>query len=545
MTSVALIATLIGLVVASHPAEADKQAQRSGTSSTGGPPASGQPALHAANRAGKGRKGGKRARKRRKAKRDKAKKLKTPNIVMLMTDDQAPSTMTPEYMPNLFARLAPKATHFTDYISSTPLCCPARAGYMTGQYGHNNGVLRNFYPDLIDKRNVLPEWLRNAGYTTAHVGKFLNSYEQGRNGPAAVAPGWDYWFTQLEKRRYYRWRASKNGVVRRYGARDKAHATTVTNDFAARWASKLARKRAPFYMQVDYFAPHTASGRDDACRGSAVPEAVDEGRFATTEVPRPPNFNQPDVSRMPDHIRSRPLLTEEDIESMTRRYRCSVESVYGIDRGIGKILDAVDKRGELNQTVFIFTTDNGFFFGEHRVPKGKPNAYEENLRIPMYLRIPAKYRNRADLVPTTNASALNIDLGPTILDLANAEPCQRTGKCRRMDGRSLLPLVDGTGGFPDPRAVEVRLNECNYRGVRMDRKIYLAYFRETEAGCEQYDAEMYDLDADPYQMENLLPAESPAVTTLEQELVHKMNRLDGCSGIKRRDERLDGVRFCE
>ncbi len=529
--AVVLVAALVTMVVISHAAEADKQ--RRAAAAAGAGPDRAQPMKMAAKATRK--KKGKRA----------AKKLKTPNIVMVMTDDQAPSTINPTVMPNLFSRVVPRATSFTDYISSSPLCCPARAGYMTGQYGHNNGVLRNFYPDLIGKQNVLPSWMRNAGYTTAHVGKFLNSYEQGRLGPAAVAPGWDYWFTQMEPRRYYRWRASKNGQIRRFGVRDGDHLTTVTNDFASRWASRLAKKRAPFYMQVDYYAPHTAGGRDTRCRSGSVPEAEDEGRFADAEVPRPPNFNQPDVSKMPDHIRSRPPLSSEDIENMTRRYRCALESAYGIDRGIGKILDAIEDRGELDQTVVIFTTDNGFFFGEHRIPKGKPHPYEENLHIPMYLRVPAKYRDRAPLLPETNAPAVNIDLAPTILELAKADPCRTRRHCRRMDGRSLMPVIDGSGDFPSSRAIEVRLGACDYRGVRMDRKIYLAFFKETGLGCEQVDAEMYDLDADPHQVNNLLPAETAAASELRERMVAKMDRLGNCSGIKGRDERPDVGRFCE
>ena len=85
-------------------------------------------------------------------------------------------------MPNLFNRLMPRGTTFTDYVVTTPLCCPSRATILTGQYGHNNGVLRNFYPDLKQQQNVLPAWLQRAGYNTAHVGKFLNAYESNEGG---------------------------------------------------------------------------------------------------------------------------------------------------------------------------------------------------------------------------------------------------------------------------------------------------------------------------------------------------------------------------
>lgn len=212
---------------------------------------------------------------------------KQPNIVVIVTDDQAKSTVIPEAMPNLFTRLMPRGTTFSDYVVTTPLCCPSRAAYMTGQYGHNNGILRNVYGDLIQKRNVLPAWLKYAGYNTAHVGKFLNGYEQGKLGPAAVAPGFDLWFTELEKRRYYNWKASKNGKIRHYGTDDNDHVTKVTSDFAVRWTKRLARKKDPFYMQVDYYAPHTSTGRDTRCASSPVPEPVDEHRFDAYPLPTP------------------------------------------------------------------------------------------------------------------------------------------------------------------------------------------------------------------------------------------------------------------
>ena len=113
---------------------------------------------------------------------------KPPNIVVIVTDDQARSTMSPEVMPNLYSRLIPDGTSFSDFVVTTPLCCPSRAAFMTGQYGHNNGVLSNFYPDLRQKRQVLASWLGRRGYRTAHVGKFLNNYEE-QDKPQTVAPG--------------------------------------------------------------------------------------------------------------------------------------------------------------------------------------------------------------------------------------------------------------------------------------------------------------------------------------------------------------------
>ena len=399
---------------------------------------------------------------------------KRPNIVMIMTDDQAKSTMRPEVMPNLYTKLKAAGTSFSDYTVTTPLCCPSRAAYMTGQYGHNNGILRNFYPDLREKKNVLPSWLQRQGYSTAHVGKFLNGYEEGELGPAAVAPGWDLWFTQLERRKYYDWKASKNGEVVHYGTDDEDQATTVTSKFAVKWTERLVKKKDPFYLQADYYAPHTAPGRDTRCQAAPVPEAEDEGLYDGYPLPHPPSFNQADVSEMPTFIRDKPLLTGDEIANITQHYRCALEALHGVDRGIGEIYDAVAAAGELNKTIFVFTSDNGYFYGEHRIIKGKPYPYAENINMPLTIRVPPRYRDQAPLIGSSDAPVANIDLAPTLLELAGGKPCRGPGHCRVMDGRSLMPLIDGTGEFPSTRGIGLERYSCDFRGVRWGGSIYVS-----------------------------------------------------------------------
>jgi len=472
-----------------------------------------------------------------------AEKLEEPNIVVITTDDQAPRTQTPESMPNLYAELVPIGTQFTDYIVTTPLCCPSRATLLTGQYGHNNGVLRNFYPDLKQQANVLPAWLQRGGYNTAHVGKFLNAYEANEGGAAAVAPGWDLWFTQLEKRRYYNWKASKNGKVRHFGNGDNEHATAVTNDFATRWTKRLARKKAPFFMQVDHYAPHTSTGRDTRCASGPVPEPIDEHRFDLYEVPQLPNFNEEDVSDKPPRTRDRTVLTEEEILNIERRYRCTLESLYGVDRGIGEIIRVLKERRELNQTVIIFASDNGFFYGEHRIAKGKPSPYEENIHLPLTMYVPPKYRARADQTTTTSAPVANIDVVPTILDLADADPCRSKRICRVLDGRSMMPLLDGTGGWPNPRAIGIELGECDYRGVRYAGQVYFQYSSEQQyESCQPIGTEFYDLVDDPFQLDNLAPLAQHAdnVSTLQK----LTDDLSDCAGIKGRDPKPESRHYC-
>jgi arylsulfatase A-like enzyme len=473
-------------------------------------------------------------------------KPKKPNIVVVVTDDQARSTILPETMPNLFSQVRPRGTTFDRYSVVTPLCCPSRAAYMTGSYGHNNGVLRNHYPDLRQKKNVLSSWLQRAGYTTAHVGKFLNDYEKGKLGAAAVAPGWDMWFTELEKRRYYNWKASKNGKVVRFGNDDDDHVTSVTTDYAVRWAKRLAKKKDPFYLQVDYYAPHVSTGRDKRCGAAPVPEPRDEHRFDDHSLPAPPSFNEADVSDKPQDIRERPQLTLDDRATIERRYRCTLESVYGVDRGMGKIFNALKRRKELDDTVFVYTSDNGYFYGEHRIVKGKPDPYEENVRMPLTIVVPPKYLGGARPVPVSDSPVANIDLAPTLMELARGKPCRRAGVCRTFDGRSLVPVIDGEGGFPNDRAIGIEIEGCQYRGVRQGDYVYIEHSAMENGQCVRTDTELYDLSKDPWQLDNLFPAPPLSQTANVIQRMHDLTvRIEDCQGIEGRDPAPASGHYCQ
>jgi len=472
-----------------------------------------------------------------------------PNIVLIMTDDQAAHTLTPSSMPTVFKTLMAQGTSFSDYIVTTPLCCPSRATQLTGQYGHNNGVLVNDYANLEDPRNVLPAWLQNGGYTTAHLGKFLNGYERAVKRPAKVAPGWDRWFTQLEKRRYYNWTASLDGKVRRFGFEDEDHLTDVTTEYAVQWTKELVREDAPFYMQLDYYPPHGAKGRDEGCAGGPVPAPRDESVFAAEPLRVPDSFNEADVSDKPSFVRSRPLLDADAVERVTRRYRCTLASLRGVDRGIRKVYRQIGRAGELDNTVFIFSSDNGYLYGEHRVPSGKLLPYDEVIRMPLVILVPPALRGNAPQVPVSDAEAANVDLAPTILELAGGlPPCTAEGLCRTMDGRSLMPLING-GIFPPDRAFLIELADCSFRGVREAKDVYIEYGtgQLTVTGeCQPSEVEHYDLANDPAQLDNLYPAERRSDAGATQlRLQQKMADLRDCAGIVERDPIPASGHYCE
>jgi N-acetylglucosamine-6-sulfatase len=485
-----------------------------------------------------------------------------PNIIVIRTDDQALSQFNVRTMPETVRLLAGQGTTFTDSIVTTPLCCPSRAAALTGQYGHNNGVLSNDpgYPALKEKGNTLPVWLHRAGYVTAHVGKYLNKYSESAPRPTAVAPGWDEWDTALSGQgpRYYQYSLSHNGRRVNYGHRAQDHVTRVLNQAAVKLIRTYLPRKRPLYLQLDQRAPHRSVGvtRGRCNHHMPQPDPRDIDRFAQKPLPTPPSFNEADVSDKPSFIRRLGQIDGAAIDRMELSYQCALASLRAVDRGIAAIYNALKRIGERGRTVVMFTSDNGFYYGQHRLRTGKAPPYEESLRVPLVIRIPSAYRNGAARIPQISEPVANVDLAPTILQLAGAQPCRSNGHCRTMDGRSLLALLRGnTSGWPSDRALLVELHQsragnagiCTYQGVRVDDQIFTEYSEVTDQAtgtCEPADErELYELGSDPYELDNL--ADQPAHAVEQLQLSNRLDQLRDCAGIAGRDQQVDGRPFCE
>ncbi len=487
-----------------------------------------------------------------------------PNIVVISTDDQAAYTVNRRYMPKTIRRFA-TATNFSDFVASNPLCCPSRASLYTGQYSHNHGVTINDYGLLRDRFNVLPAWLQNAGYKTAHIGKFMNGYEDAVADPLEPAPGWDRWFSQVDPRRYYDYSLSVNGRRRRYGEADRDYLTTVMSNRAVRTVGSMAANPEPFYLHLDFYAPHIAPGRDESCASAAKPGPADEGRYVGEPLrfeqlglgPDVTSFDEVDLSDKPGFIRDTvapdPGLSADAIARIRDRWACALGSISSVDRGIDRVFAAVEDSGELGRTVFLFTSDNGFYFGEHRIQGGKPYAYEENLKMPLMLRVPKDYLGGVNQIRAASQPTANIDIAPTLLELARARPCTRPRHCRVMDGRSLVGLLSGDlSGWPAERAISVERGDCTFRGIRLDQQVYFAFGRVirhhgSEPICvPTEDFEHYDLGSDPFEINNLYPAtRGTPLGDLQDELEAHANRLARCSGIEGRDPPPLHGGYCE
>jgi N-acetylglucosamine-6-sulfatase len=496
--------------------------------------------------------------------RGRADPTERPNIVVIETDDQTLASLNRRTMPATMSLLADRGTTFTDYVVSSPLCCPSRATLLTGQYPHNHGIVSNSpgYSDLRDERNTLPTWLRRAGYVTAHVGKYLNNYERDAESGSEAAPGWDEWVTMLPPYSYFDYALAINGTTRSFGDGAPEYLTTVLNRRAARIVKERMPGPAPLYLQVDQLAPHGQSEQEEgSCGLTATPLPGDFRRFAREQLPRPPSFDEDDLSDKPPFRRLLERLPPGRVESMRDNYRCRLASIRAVDRGVRRLHAAVKFTGQLDRTVFIFTSDNGFLQGEHRVPAQKAQAYEEAVRVPMVIRAPSGVRGGIDRAAEVDVATANIDIAPTILDLASATPCREPGSCRTMDGRSLVGLLRGrTGHWPENRGIllsftsghrrNVRSESCRFSGIRTHDRSYVEHVSvpdaQTGACRPTYERELYDLERDPFQLENLDREGGPEWGRREAAaLATRLFELERCAGVEGRDAERDGAPFCE
>ncbi|MFL5892937.1 MAG: sulfatase [Solirubrobacterales bacterium] len=497
-----------------------------------------------------------------------ARPARPPNIVLVQTDDQTVGQLTWQAMPKTKRLLTRHGTTFNDYMATTAECCPSRASLLTGQYAHNHGIFSSGrgegYPRLIDKGNVLPVWLQAAGYHTIHVGKFMNHYQQGVPDRTEVAPGWDDWQTTLSGVRYYNYGLSNNGKLVHYGDEDSDYVTRVLTRKSVNAVRKYAPDKKPFYLQVDQRAPHTAIGnRPGRCGGGdrapfAEPDPTDIDRFRSAKVPRPPSYNEDNLSDKPEFLRGTRRLDFSRRRRIRAKWRCALATLAGVDRSVARIYKAVDDAGELRRTAFIFIGDNGLFYGEHRIEGGKVLPYEEALRQPLIVSLPKRFRE-GGVRRTVGEPVANIDLAPTILALAHGRSCTPQASCRTMDGRSLMPLLTGGGHWPNDRMLLTeyrspapdRHKTCNFAGVRTPRTIYVEHYSVGDPTTGQCQAtlqvERYDLQSDPYELENRcfggLPTSCPK-SQRQVELEQELQQMRNCAGVKGRDQRVGGRPYC-
>ncbi|HEY7151371.1 MAG TPA: sulfatase-like hydrolase/transferase, partial [Solirubrobacterales bacterium] len=446
-----------------------------------------------------------------------------PNVLVIETDDQTLESM--KVMQNVNSLIGAQGATFANSFVNFALCCPSRATFLTGQYAHNHGVIANRPPEggfdrfeELHADNNLAVWLQAAGYHTGLIGKYLNDY-----GPdPLVPPGWSEWHVPLPvDQNAYDYNFDDNGVSSHYGHDVSDFKQDVLTRKAVNFLGRRASKVQPFFLWLTYTAPHIAGPNPNPrppadCKGAPKPAPRHAHAFDSEPLPMSPNFNEADVSDKPVQISGRPLLDDDQIAEIQRKYRCQLESLLSVDEGVKKVIDALEAAGELDDTLIVYTSDNGYFNGEHRIPSFKGHIYEESIRVPLEIRGPGI---PADV--TIDPLVINADLAPTILQVASAA---RPGLL--MDGRSLIPIAQHPGTDRGRELlVEQPEQQSNptaaaFEAIRTERYMYA----EHNTG----ETELYDLDTDPFELRNV--TDDDDYEAVRAQLAERLAALKTCAG---------------
>jgi N-acetylglucosamine-6-sulfatase len=433
------------------------------------------------------------------------------------------------HMPNLKSLLIEQGTTFENAFVSDPLCCPSRATILRGQYAHNHRIVGNWWPQGGSRKfresgregSTVATWLQDEGYRTVLIGKYMNDYRGTR-----VPAGWDGWYGISGD--HLSTRLSENGRIAGYDP-ERHHLDDVLAEKAAGYVRRAAEDVSPFFMWLGTSAPHAP----------ATPAPRHEGAFPDARLPRPPSFDEEDVSDKPDWVRDNAPLGQKQIAPMENLYRNRLRSMLAVDEAIGRLVDTLRESGELDTTYLFFTSDNGWHAGEHRLTAGKWTTYEEDVRVPLIVRGPGVPEGR-----TLDHLILNNDLAPTFAQLGEAQAPAF------VDGRSLKPLLsdyppplkDWRSAFLVEAATELggtlvpllsgdQLPE-NWRqapredwgrpgleAVRAEDHLYAEYGNG--------ERELYDLEDDPHELDNRYRA---ADSELLRRLRGRLAALRGCAG---------------
>jgi N-acetylglucosamine-6-sulfatase len=457
-----------------------------------------------------------------------------PNVLFVLTDDLDLGEI--DQMPILKSEMADQGVSFSNYFASVSLCCPSRTTTLRGQYSHNTGVETNGGINggfetahrLGLENSTIGTWLQSAGYGTALIGKYLNGYPD-TVAKTYVPPGWTDFVSPAAGNPYsqYNYTLNDNGTLVHHGDAPSDYGTDVYVGQTERFIRQSAADDKPFFAYLAVYAPHQP----------ATPAPEDVGRFAGAKAPRTPAYNAVDVKGKPQFIQNLPLMTPKVQRRVDSLYQRRIESLQAVDRGIGHLIDTLKSTGQLNDTYLVFTSDNGFHLGQFRMPAGKQTAYDFDIHLPLIVRGPGVPAGR-----TADQLVGNIDLAPTFAAMAGAttpsfvdgrsflslaEDPSSSGEWRNAylvehwkeidqanrDGAPLEPGDIDQGGATVPaRTSRAALNNIpEYHAVRTLKYLYVEY--------STGERELYDLHADPYELDNLVSTASPELLrTLSSEV---------------------------
>lgn len=489
---------------------------------------------------------------------DPVKRSERPNVVVIMSDDMRDDELGGPWMSQTRDRIGDRGVRFENSFAPLPLCAPARASFLTGQYPHNHGVWSHRDPygfPVFKDDKTLPVWLQRGGYHTFMLGKYINGYAKkgmpapnGNSGMRYVPPGWSDWRASMDGNGTYNYQdthLNNNGKVQSLSG---SYQTNAYRRIAVDKVRERAKSDKPYFMHLSFTAPHHGKPREKGdpvavtdvegdqyeIRTPARPKNV-RGRW-DDDIPRAPGVgSEKDLSDKPKFMQRLPKMTGSERDGVRSLARQRAESLGLLDDAVGRIVSELKKRDELDNTYVVFTSDNGYFLGEHRMRQGKSLPYAPSLRTPTLVRGPGIPAGQSRRDPFVSA-----DFAPTILRMAGLS----THRTPQIDGQSMLrvaqegdngwsrPILTETGPSTVPTLMDLdgktfgdddpnqESEKSRVRGIRAPGYLY------TETSGRE--PELYNLARDPGEVRNVIGdrRESKARKSLNELL----DRMDDCLG---------------
>ena len=443
---------------------------------------------------------------------------KKPNFLFILVDDQPHDAVgfSERYpflkTPNI-DKLASEGVNIKNFFVTQSICSPSRASFLTGTYPHIHGVNQN-------NKFVDPDWdtyapysvhLQKNGYETAHIGKIHMAHKRGKKH---IRPGFDYWFSFIGQGQYFDPRVNDNGIE----TQEKGYITDILTKKTVDWLENKRDSNKPFSLNLWHKAVHEKH----------LPAPRHKDLFKNEKLPEPPHDTHKETFKGKPEWQRRKTFgfrwKEGDIipdELNEKRWPINkfknmqlLRSLIAVDESLGKVIETLEKIGELENTVIIYSSDNGYFMGEHTF-KDKRLAYENSIRVPMIIRYPRLIKESTEI----DEQCLNIDLAPTILELAGID------KPNYMQGESMLDIITGKKNSKWRKSIlfEYYVDDAWPYAGPDQLAVRTNQFKLVDNFLENDIDELYDLINDPGEMNNLINDEE--YETIELELRNESKRL--------------------
>ncbi|KAF9164832.1 hypothetical protein DFQ26_000963 [Actinomortierella ambigua] len=467
-----------------------------------------------------------------------------PNFIVFLTDDQDQRYNSLDYMPLVNKYIRKEGTEFTNYYTTSAMCCPSRVSLWTGQFAHNtnitdesapHGGYSKFTEQKLDD-NWLPGWLEAAGYSNNYIGKFINGVTQSRkyapkgfkntHWEPLVSPGIYTFYDPIF--------ATNDGPIERLTGK---YQTDVISDKSIKLLDDLAtNKTDPFLLVISPTAPHDEVWFDKGRTifTPPVPAKRHEHLFKDARVPRSPNFNPDDQDKV-SWIQTLPKLTQDEEAQLDEKFRNRLRSLQATDELVERVIQRLEDHGQLDNTYIIYTTDNGYHLGTHRMYAGKQTAYEEDVNIPFLIRGPgvAKGRQNDAVATHTHFAATVLRLAglptPDHLDAPSIPVLAQDDRNAASFQSETFAVEFWAGAFMENKTF--RSTQNVYKSVRVFGNGNNFFYSVWCTG----EHELYDLTKDPYQIHNAYAQTLVKKPYLIDRLDALLNVLRTCKGQTCRD----------